>query len=748
MVDNVNKLAPETFVFPEIATMDTPEAGHIAIANKAGVMTKKTSAGTESPLGGGTGDVVGPGSSTDEAVARYDGTTGKLLQDSNVTVNNNGRVFINPSADSDALWIKQHASQTIDPIIITDSDENDQIRFLANGGAVFNEEGNDVDFRIETDTNANAFFVDGGNNNVGIGTGTPDASAMVDIVSTAKGLGLPSMTTAQRTAIGSPRDGLIVYDSDLDLVYVRANGTWIAVGSDAILSVLPTTELTIVSGAITITQSYHRIDTQSNAASDILDTINGGSEGDILFLRAENDAREVILFHSTAANGIVTYNGENIHLLGTRQLQMLVHNGNGWQAHRAGIEYNDLTTLPSFSALTNASEFIVTDTVGETTSIITYQNLKVNLRTDILPQPTQTSFALRWLANDKMAISGGAITNGTLLLNRTTGTVLTMGTNADWIGGTSAEAASTWAHVYIDDANNLLLHDTMPNNSNPTANVYVAEMRVNQSGWNGTAGNGLNATSVVYDTDTGEGSIVAGMLLGVYSDSAYTLGRGKGSAATATLNNMSFALITAVNTGTNTLTLETGHNIAINDNDYLIVIENAPVLYRYESPTSYRWIGAMFNNGSSNLDANRVHRRAIYSANEGADYSTTSATMGDIDSTNFNHTLILTEIADVSCNLNGSVIQSAATNRHFFGLLVNGIQQFADDGLLSYINPDAGGAVRPHLVSFAVPVPNLLPGTHNFRPQWRTSASTLSMAAGAGTGNFDSHSTFSAHIIR
>lgn len=36
--------------------------------------------------GGGTGDVVGPASSTDNAIARFDGATGKLLQNSDVTV--------------------------------------------------------------------------------------------------------------------------------------------------------------------------------------------------------------------------------------------------------------------------------------------------------------------------------------------------------------------------------------------------------------------------------------------------------------------------------------------------------------------------------------------------------------------------------------------------------------------------------------------------------------------------------------
>jgi len=42
----------------------------------------------------------------------------------------------------------------------------------ANGGAVFNEGSADVDFRVESNGNANMIFVDGGNDRVGIGTAT------------------------------------------------------------------------------------------------------------------------------------------------------------------------------------------------------------------------------------------------------------------------------------------------------------------------------------------------------------------------------------------------------------------------------------------------------------------------------------------------------------------------------------------------------------------------------------------------
>ena len=40
-------------------------------------------------------------------------------------------------------------------------------------GVVFNEDSNDIDFRVESNGNANMLFVDGGNDRVGVGTNTP-----------------------------------------------------------------------------------------------------------------------------------------------------------------------------------------------------------------------------------------------------------------------------------------------------------------------------------------------------------------------------------------------------------------------------------------------------------------------------------------------------------------------------------------------------------------------------------------------
>ena len=58
-------------------------------------------------------------------------------------------------------------------------------------------------------------------------------------------------------------------------------------------------ELTISGGSITVTQNYHQVDTQGDASTDDLDTINGGTVGQILILRAQNDSRTVVLKDGT-----------------------------------------------------------------------------------------------------------------------------------------------------------------------------------------------------------------------------------------------------------------------------------------------------------------------------------------------------------------------------------------------------------------------------------------------------------------
>ena len=49
---------------------------------------------------------------------------------------------------------------------------------------------------------------------VGIGTETPNASSLLDLSSTSKGFLVPRMTEAQKNAISSPAQGLLIYQTD------------------------------------------------------------------------------------------------------------------------------------------------------------------------------------------------------------------------------------------------------------------------------------------------------------------------------------------------------------------------------------------------------------------------------------------------------------------------------------------------------------------------------------------------------
>ncbi|GAB3833427.1 hypothetical protein [Hymenobacter jeollabukensis] len=60
---------------------------------------------------------------------------------------------------------------------------------------------------------------------VGVGTASPDPSAALEVKSTSKGLLAPRMTAAQRTAISTPAQGLLVYQTDGTAGYYYFNGT-------------------------------------------------------------------------------------------------------------------------------------------------------------------------------------------------------------------------------------------------------------------------------------------------------------------------------------------------------------------------------------------------------------------------------------------------------------------------------------------------------------------------------------------
>jgi hypothetical protein len=85
------------------------------------------------------------------------------------------------------------------------------------------------------------------------------------------------------------------------------------------------TELTIATGAVTVTQSYHTIDTEADAASDDLVTISGSLAGQLYLVKPSNDARSVVIKH--ASGNIFCPHAKDITLAETDDYALLISDG-------------------------------------------------------------------------------------------------------------------------------------------------------------------------------------------------------------------------------------------------------------------------------------------------------------------------------------------------------------------------------------------------------------------------------------
>ena len=79
----------------------------------------------------------------------------------------------------------------------------------------------------------------------------------------------------------------------VDIVCLNPNSLPMLSGSD--------TALTIATGVVTLTNnsSSYVIDTEGSTSTDDLDTINGGQDGQIIFIKSTADARNIVLKHAT-----------------------------------------------------------------------------------------------------------------------------------------------------------------------------------------------------------------------------------------------------------------------------------------------------------------------------------------------------------------------------------------------------------------------------------------------------------------
>lgn len=82
-------------------------------------------------------------------------------------------------------------------------------------------------------------------------------------------------------------------------------------------------DLTIATGVITVTGSYHKLDTESGDPTDELDTINGGEDGMRLVLGSVTSVRDVTVAHATG--NIRLAGGVDFAMTGSRDIIELIY---------------------------------------------------------------------------------------------------------------------------------------------------------------------------------------------------------------------------------------------------------------------------------------------------------------------------------------------------------------------------------------------------------------------------------------
>lgn len=164
-----------------------------------------------------------------------------------------------------------------------------------------------------------------------------------------------------------------------------------------------------------------------------------------------------------------------------------------------------------------------------------------------------------------------------------------------------------------------------------------------------------------------------------------------------------------------------------------------PETWANELVTSAKWT----TNLKTNILALKDPPSDNYEANEGANYTKTGGSWGDVD-TDFNHSITTTGGA-VLLSFTGNVEPSGAVpSLAFFDVSVDGtrIVNQSDAGLAVALGAFAGGTIV--LVSFSYLVTGLSAGAHTFNLQWsgNDGLSFITMYAGAGTASYDLHPQF------
>jgi hypothetical protein len=193
----------------------------------------------------------------------------------------------------------------------------------AGGHAVFNENSVDADFRVESDTNAHAFYVDGTNGNVGIGTNADYGDRLTVVPATTATtvadakqiqIGESSGNTSYRMQLGYYADPVSSWQSSIQSIaggnpaglVLNGDGGNVGIGTTSTAAKLDVRQATI-----NVITGFFYNNTSTNAACVKILQDGAGSSGPALLVRQDGSGNAITVDSVTDGNTVfsVSYNG-------------------------------------------------------------------------------------------------------------------------------------------------------------------------------------------------------------------------------------------------------------------------------------------------------------------------------------------------------------------------------------------------------------------------------------------------------
>lgn len=531
-------------------------------------------------------------------------------------------------------------------------------------------------------------------------------------------------------------------------------------------------ELTIASGAVTATHAWHTVDTESDAASDDLDTVNGLSAGEICLITANNTARTVNI--TNGVGNISTATGSTISLDDDLKAVLLMGDtaGTGVIAYPlqssggGGGETNTASNVGTagvgvfkqktgvdleFKQIDGNAGISVTDDTGDD---------EVGIALDIDGLTAESTIDA---VNDTVAFFDQSVDSNAGALRKTAIENLPFtqkpGSSTDnaipRFNGVDGDTLQD-SGVTIDDNNRLILPDdatypplNMTQRSAAPSDPAVGDVYLDD-GTNTASGSPGFRRAESIDPD-------------VWEDIGAVSGGGGGTPnfgapATKTLSGDDVAagsdrnLVIAAESGTADnlheitglsvgdkvlLTADTGDDITVVHNEAaatmkILTLSGEDITLPEDYPLEFVVMSAsaLVQVRPASLPS------ASYTLNEGSDYTTTSSTFVDVDATNLSLP-IETHGGDIEIGFHG-VVNSGAGQGVYFDVDLDGARIAGDDG----ITGTKTASIDDVPVGFTRRVSGVAPGSHTVKLQWKRFGGTATLYAGAGTANADYHPQF------